>query len=159
MADINNGLTLWQNIATTLNDIITATGKKIDINNPQIWDEHLHRLSNDDWRDILSALAKVLDESPQLAKPYRVNNLQKARARVLSAKSNERPLDRKRQGGKAHAWAMIHTLRETWNEIQGVDIPNEDRKTPPTPKTLVETTEEFTRVTIWHNLFEKKDNE
>lgn len=154
MADINQGLDLWRDIAEELNDIITTTGKKIDINNERIWAGHLHRYSNEDWRNMLAAYACVLEENPDLALNYRKTNLQNARVKILAAKEGERPLDRKSQGGKRIAWAMINTLRETWNEIQGIDIANEDRKIHKRPKTLIETTEEYTRVTIFHNLFE-----
>ena len=157
MSNIDHGVELWRSIAESMNKIITETGKKIDINNPVIWQDHLHRFSNQDWRDILTAYAAALDLAPELALDYRKRNLQTARALVLSAGDSDRPLDRKAKGGKRTAWAMIHSLRETWNELKNINLPNEDRKLPPTPKTLVETTEEFTRITVWHNLFEANE--
>ena len=154
MANFNNGIRQWQAIAEELNDIIVSTGKKIDRDNPRIWEGYLHRWSNQDWLDMLAAFAAALELDPRLAQPYRKNNLERARIKVINAREGERPLDRKSKGGKATAWAMINTLRETWNEIEGIDIPNEDAKPKKTPKTLVETTEEYTRITVFHNLFE-----
>jgi hypothetical protein len=156
MANPQKGTELWQEIATVLNDIIVNTGKKIDINNKTIWDGYLHRWTNQDWLDILAAYAQALDEDPRLALPYRQRNLQAARAKIMSSKTGTRALDRKSTGGKRIAWAMINTLRETWNDIQGTVIPNEDRPQPKAKRRGydIESTEEYTRITIWHNLFE-----
>lgn len=157
MANFNNGVRQWQAIAEELNDIIVTTGKKIDKDDQRIWGGYLHRWSNDDWRDILSAFAAALEAEPTLAQPYRKTNLERARAKVFAAKEGERPLDRKSKGGKAVAWAMINTLRETWNELEGIDIANEDAVTKAQKRrhrVIVEQTEEYTRTTVFHDLFE-----
>lgn len=155
MANIARGLDQIGDIAETLNDIIIKTGKKIDINNKTIWDGYLHRWNNEDWQDMLEGFRAVMESAPDSVKTWHKNNYERAITTLKKDKaSSDRCLDKKTN--KRTAWAMINTFREVWNAIHDKDIPNEDTK-PRTkmPKVVVEQTEEFTRTTVFHNLFEE----
>lgn len=158
MANPAKGIDLWQDITATLNDIITTTGKKIDINNPTIWQEYLHRWDNTDWADMLSAFDAVLQQRPDLMKPFHKRNFENAVTVLnLGKDQSDRILDKK--ANKRVAWAMIMTLREVLNELNEVDIPNDDAKLKrrKVPKVVVEQTEEYTRTTVFHNLFDVEE--
>lgn len=154
MANIAKGIDKIGEIAETLNDIITNTGKKIDINNKTIWEGFLHRWDNTDWEDMLAAFNAVSESAPGKIKSYHENNYARAQATIKRDKMlSDRAMDKK--GNKKIAWAMINTFREVWNAIHDKDIPNEDRKAKrKMPKVEIEQTEEYTRTTVWHNLFE-----
>lgn len=159
MANIATGIDKIGDIAECLNNIITTTGKKIDINNKTIWDGYLHQWTNNDWYDMLEGFNAILQSQPDAVKTFHKNNYEKA---VIALKkdhnASDRALDKK--NNKRIAWAMIQTFREVWNSLHDKDIPNEDAK--PTKKKVknkvtTEHTEEYTRVTIWHNLFDLDD--
>lgn len=152
MANFERGLELWESLTATLNEQITVTGKKIDINNPTIWNNWLHQLTNQDWEDMLAAFAECFQEDSNIAKAYHVNNVERARSTLLRGDPNKRILDQKIN--KKIAWATMMTLREVMNGIRDVNIPNEDAPKPKNRKTQVEHTKEYTRVTIWHDLFD-----
>jgi hypothetical protein len=157
MANINNGLELWEQIALDLNEIITSTGLKIDINNRTIWDKWLHQLTNDQWEDMLSSFATVYAEDNSVAEYYNKSAIERARVVLLKGDPSKRILDQKIN--KKTAWAAMMSLRETWNNIREIHCPNEDSKSnkvKKSRKTEVEETAEYTRVTIWHDLFEVK---
>lgn len=158
MANIAKGLDKIGDIAETLNDIILNTGKKIDINNRTIWDGYLHRWDNEDWADMLEGFRAVMESAPDAVKAYHKNNYERAITTLKKDKaSSDRCLDKKTN--KRTAWAMINTFREVWNAIHDKDIPNEDAKKTQkrVPKVVVEQTEEWTRTTVFHNLFEVQD--
>lgn len=154
MADYERGIDLWEQLTDTLNNEITTTGKKIDINNKTIWNQWLHQLNNQDWEDMLAAFAECYQEDNSIAANYHINNIERARSTLLRGDPNKRVLDQKIN--KKLAWATMMTLRETLNKIRGITVPNEDRKQTKR-KTDVEHTAEYTRVTVWHNLFEIND--
>lgn len=154
MANIAKGLDQIDSIARCLNDIIVTTGRKIDINNKTIWNEYLHQWTNEDWTDMLAGFKAIDESQPDLLKQYQKNNFERA---VVTLKKDQHlsnhALDKK--NNKKIAWAMIQTFREVWNALHGKDIPNEDRKEiKQRNKVTTEHTDEYTRVTIWHNLFE-----
>lgn len=158
MANIANGLDKIGDISETLNDIILNTGKQIDINNKTIWDNYLHRWDNTDWEDMLAGFDAIANSAPEKVKAYHKNNYERAAIAINRGKhSSDRVLDKK--ANKKIAWAMIHTFREVWNNIHDKDIPNQDAKVTARkqqrPKVVVEHTEEYTRTTMYHNLFEE----
>jgi len=159
MANPAKGIDSWQDITAVLNDIILTTGKKIDINNPVIWGDFLHRWDNADWENILSAFDAVLQQRPDLMKPFHKNNYERAITTLNMGKSSsDRVLDKK--ANKRIAWAMIMTLREVLNELNETNLPNEDAKTMAQRRkhrVVVEQTEEYTRTTVFHDLFEVDD--
>jgi len=159
MADITRGIEIWREVAESLNTIITTTGKKIDINNPTIWSGFLHRFDNDDWEDALAAVALAVREDPTLARPWHERNITTARSLLLKSTvtGKSRILDTKPY--KKTAWATIMTMRELWNAVQEINLPNEDVKASKARrnKITVETDQDATRITIWHNLFESAE--
>jgi hypothetical protein len=160
------GIEQWTAVANTLNKSILDTGRKIDINNTVIWQEFLHRWDNSDWQNILSAFNAVCSQQPDLIKPFHQRNYENA-VTVLNCHSDQhaRILDTK--PNKKIAWAMIMTLREVFNELNEHVIANEDRPvclpthtTPELkPRVTTEHTAEYTRVTVWHNLFEVNESQ
>lgn len=152
MANFERGVELWEQLTETLNREITATGKKIDINNKTIWNQWLHQMTNQDWEDMLAAFAECYQEDPSIAEPWHLNNVERARSTLLRGDPTKRILDQKIN--KKLAWATMMTLRETLNKIRGVHCPNQDKVKKKSARTEIEETEEYTRVTIWHNLFD-----
>lgn len=162
MANISDGIDKLGAISETLNDIILTTGKQIDINNATIWNDYLHRWDNGDWEDMLAGFDAILTSQPTAVKSYHKNNYERAVVTLKKGKStSERVLDKK--ANKKVAWAMIHTFREVWNTLNGKDIPNADARTQRVTeavkqkrhKVTIEQTAEYTRTTVWHDLFEE----
>lgn len=157
MANIATGIDKIGDISECLNDIILNTGLQIDINNPTIWGEYLHRWDNQDWEDMLAGFNAIMESAPDKVKPYHKNNYTKANTALKRDKNlSDRVLDKKAH--KRTAWAMIHTFREVWNNIHDKNIPNEDTKTVKAKEqrhcVVIEQTKEYTRTTVFHDLFE-----
>jgi len=124
---LDPGRILINEITEVLNDIILSTGKTIPINNTTIWNEYLHKWSNDDWADMLAAFVDMCDARPELVKPFHnhavesaimimhKNSLLKNEPRILDTKQN-----------KKIAWKMIMAMRELSNAHNNINIPNED---------------------------------
>lgn len=158
MANLAQGLEKIGDIAETLNDIILTTGRKIDINNKTIWDQYLHRYNNQDWEDMFEGFRAIADSQPEAVKQYHMNNLERAITALKKDRhSSDRALDKK--NNKRYAWAMIQTFREVWNHLHDKNIVNEDKPkvTKRVPKVVIEQTEEYTRTTVFHNLFDLED--
>jgi hypothetical protein len=157
MANVAKGLDQIGEIAECLNDIIINTGKSLQKDNKTIWEGFLHRWDNQDWLDMLEGFHAISESSPESVRPYHKNNAEMARTAILKNKAkSDRVLDTKLH--KHTAWAMINTFREVWNNLHDKNIPNEDSKIKKSKhKVVVEQTEEYTRTTIFHNLFELED--
>ncbi len=157
MANVAKGLDQIGSIAECLNDIILSTKQSLQKDNKTIWEEYLHRWDNQDWLDMLAGFNAIAESSPESVRAYHKNNAEMARTAILKNKAkSDRVLDTKPH--KHKAWAMINTFREVWNNLHDKNIPNEDSKIKKLkPKVLVEQTEEYTRTTIFHNLFELED--
>jgi len=124
---LDPGRILINEITQVLNDIILSTGKTIPLNNSTIWDQYLHKWTNQDWADMLDAFIDMCDKRPDLAKPFHQqacetavmimhkNSLLKNEPRILDSKAN-----------KKTAWKMIMAMRELSNAHNGINIPNED---------------------------------
>lgn len=153
MASFERGVNHWRDIAETLNDIIIETGDEVKKDNRKVWDGFLHRWDNQDWEDMLAAVTGVLEEMPSLAKPFHKNNINTARATILKNKhKSDRVLDTKEH--KRKAWSMIMTMREIWNEMNDIHLPNRSQPKSLKPRVEVKTTKDTTTVTIFHELFE-----
>ena len=133
MNQIERGATIIKEIANVLNGIILSTGEAIDINNKDIWDPYLHTWTNEDWYDILAAYEGINMVYPDAIKTFhddaylvvkeimRKNDLVKHRPRILDKKEN-----------KKYAWKMIMALREIYNSLNDIEIPNKPSKFKPT---------------------------
>ncbi len=133
MANADRGVDLMAEITYVLNDIILSTGEAIDINNKTIWDNYLHKYSNEDWADMLSAVAGMYEGMPSIFKRFHEDAwVQASMTLERFAPSQNRVLDHKDH--KRKAWKMIMAIRELLNDFNGVKIDNKAQpaKKPPT---------------------------
>jgi len=135
MANIPAGHALNQHITDVLNDIIKTTKRKIDRDEPKIWQDFLHQLTNEDWEDMFTAFEQLLDTSEVLLTNYQSQKYQEARQTFnLDKLRRERCMDirTKFMNTKEKAWSMIMVIREYYNACQGKNIPNQDTVEPKT---------------------------
>ena len=112
---ILRGTVLWTDIAMTQNRIIAEHGK-IERNNKELWGDFLHKMDNQDWIAILTAVSQVQELEPQLFKPTQERAFAEvARTLVKHNALHYRVLDTKEY--KADAWRALMCLREVWNAI------------------------------------------
>jgi hypothetical protein len=119
------GVELWSSVAEELNDIIRATGQ-LQKDNPLIWGGILHKWDNMDWAVVCDAMFTVLESNPQYFKSFHENSLLTAEL-VLLAKHQQshRIMDTKRH--KGDAWRLLMTMREVYNAISDINLPNDDK--------------------------------
>lgn len=154
MADTTTGLDQISEIAEVLTKIIDTQGK-IEINNPVIWSQYLHRWTNKDWENMLAGFRIILENRPDAVKQYHKNNFERAVTALKKDRHySDRALDTK--NNKRIAWAMINTFREVLADLtlRPQELPNKPKSQPQKNKVTTEHTPEYTRVTVWHNLFE-----
>jgi hypothetical protein len=125
MTELEQGVELWDLIATQLNDIIKLDGE-LHIDDARIWDQYLHKWHNEDWMLLVQAAYKLFEQHPDLFKPFHKAALEDAILALSMSKGNTRVLDTKKNKGVE--WKMIMMLREVWNAAQGVYIPNQPQK-------------------------------
>lgn len=122
--NIIRGMEIWTAMAEDLNRIIRETGQ-IQIDNHHIWNTWLHKMSNQDWDDVLSTAQAAIKEMPSCAQTFHKNKLYEAQDALNNERDlRDRVLDRKEHKGKA--WAVMMALREIYNVIEGIDLPNTD---------------------------------
>lgn len=125
---LEQGIKLWQELAESLNSIIEETGK-IEINNDIIWKEFLHSWNNEEWILALIAIETLFESHPQFFKGNHEDAFITAKEILIKNNNSvERIMDRKNKkvSNKKHAWKMIMTMREVWNNANGIYLPNED---------------------------------
>ena len=142
----NHYVDKWYEIANYLNNKIILEGE-IAINQRDIWKRYLHEFTNEDWiyfcdlislitdhnfrytlqnnRDaLIDALTKLQD--PVLYSQQRwLNNMGATKQEIKNV------LDIPNKGKsvsstKSTAWKMLMSMREIWNKICGIDLPNND---------------------------------
>lgn len=122
--NIIRGMEIWTAMAEDLNRVIRESGQ-IQIDNHHIWNTWLHRLSNQDWQDMLATAQAALKQMPSAARSHHKNSLHTAQQTLTDeAHLRDRVLDRKEHKGKA--WGAMMALREIYNAIEGIDLPNTD---------------------------------
>ena len=120
---LEQGTHTWADIAQTLNGIIQESGP-IDINNKQIWNGYLHRWGNREWGNMLAAMGTLLDEHPSLAQPFHHKAWAQARdAWLRDSDTDARCMDSK--VNKKYAWKAIMAMRELYNTVNNLHIPNQ----------------------------------
>lgn len=147
---------IYTQIAERLNQEIISTGLKLQKDNTEIWGRWLHEFDNQTWLDLINIMKSIEMSQPGTLTPWHKTAIEEATA-ILKTASQDRILDRKRgPKGKGLAWKLLMAVRETYNTVNEIDCPNQDRpKTKTrTRKTDIEQTEEYTRITIWHSMFE-----
>ena len=125
MTELEQGVELWDQIATQLNDIIKLDGE-LHIDDKRIWDGYLHRWMNEDWMLLVQAAYKLYEQHPELFKPFHKAALEDTILALGNSGKNLRTLDTRKNKGTE--WKMIMMLREVWNAAQGVYIPNQPQK-------------------------------
>jgi hypothetical protein len=153
MANVDKGIDLWESIATTLNQIVKDTGK-IEKDNPTIWQGYLHIWTNEDWENVFAALNTVYQRNPDVFTTFNERKLTEANSVFKkSSMLHTRCMDRKTN--KTYAWSTIMLMREVWNQIHSLDVPFVDTAKKTKRKPIeVESDDEKTTITIFHNLFE-----
>jgi len=120
---IEQGVDNWADIAQVLNDIIETTGP-IDINNKTIWDGYLHRWSNKEWGAMLASMGVLLESYPAMAQPFHHRAWEQARDAYLKHCDHDpRCMDSK--VNKKYAWKVIMAMRELYNTVNNLHIPNQ----------------------------------
>jgi hypothetical protein len=116
------GIELWTSVADSLNAIIRDSGE-IQINNDSIWKGILHKWSNEDWALVCDVMFAVMETEPQYFKSFHERALLTAET-ILTTKyqQHDRILDTKKY--KKDAWRLLMTMREVYNAINSIDLPN-----------------------------------
>lgn len=148
----------YTQIAERLNQEITTTGKKLQKDNTEIWGSWLHQFDNQTWLDLINIMKSVEMSQPGTLTPWHKSAIEEATA-ILKTATEDRILDRKRgPKGKGLAWKLLMAIRESYNTINDIYLPNQDQpKRQQQRKCDIEQTEEYTRITIWHSMFEIND--
>lgn len=120
---LEQGINNWQAVAETLNSIILARGH-IDINNEEIWQGILHKWSNEDWVYAITAVAKFYEQHPEYFKSFHRDAYSNAISTLRKYLDvHERVMDKR--VNKKTAWKMIMTMRELWNAVNEINLPND----------------------------------
>jgi hypothetical protein len=128
------GIELWSQVAELLNDEIRRGGK-VSRNNRRIWDTLLHRWTNLEWAAVIAVMRDCMDTNPELFKGYHETAV--LTADMTLTRYWDTPTGKSKTWGpqgrildqpehKALAWQTLMAMREIWNKIQGVDLPNDN---------------------------------
>lgn len=163
MANNQDGLILCEYITQILNNIITTTGKQIDKDEPAIWDDFLHQLTNDEWESMFMAFKSLLDKHNILLTHHQQRKFDEAYITFQKDKhKRQRCMDirNKFMNTKAMSWGMIMTIREIVNQANKQNIPNVDAPKPPESKPHVPGLRRkiniHASIEIWEDLFDVK---
>ena len=123
MTEIEHGLDLWHSVTKTLNSIVLDE-KEISIDDKRIWNGYLHKWDNEDWTAILTACYQLYLEHPEYFKQFHKEGIEQALLTLIQNEhTSHRVLDQKAH--KKTAWKLIMSMREVWNEANGIFIPNQ----------------------------------
>ncbi len=143
MANLIRGMEILVALADLLNDICRKEGG-IRRNDPRIWEDYLHKLTEDEWQDIITALNHIHQTSPGCVLPQDAGVLIAAQDALTKAcllgKSFVGKPNVTKSGNKKLAWQVTMTLREVANRVNGTHVPNrpgniEDVQDLPQPTT------------------------
>lgn len=120
-------------------------------NDETFWDDTLHAMTDNDWWawvDIAPAL-KIQHSEVWRKYPKLDTSTEEVKKLLMLGK----PVTKKaRKGKNFEAFRLLMNIKDFINDIN--ETPT---KVFTKPKVTTEHTEEYTRVTIWHNLFELND--
>jgi|TARA_R100001163_G_C5049278_1_gene186217 hypothetical protein len=106
----------WRDCAKLQNIIIKEEGE-IQRDDKRIWGLILHEWDNEDWLEVLRPMGTLIEQFPEFAEPYHVQNIREAtEAIVANKKYHSRVLDTKQH--KKKAWKALMTAREIWNRAK-----------------------------------------
>jgi len=121
-----NGIELFGKIAKIQVEWKMANGgKDIERDNDTIWGGFLHRLTNDDWLDILTVFPMIVKEHHVFLKTYQENGLKRTCETLERYWDIPRCLDIKngRMDNKKIQWQMIMIIREVYEIINNIKYP------------------------------------
>lgn len=119
---IEMGLERWQQLAELLNSIIEQDGG-IERDDERIWKPLLHTWTNEDWALVLHAFETLMIQHPNEIKSYQETAFIDAREALIKGfNASKRVLDKK--ANKHREWRMAMVLREVWNQINNISLPN-----------------------------------
>lgn len=132
--DIEAGIILTRHLTDLLNEICKNEGG-IGRDDSRIWDDYLHKMTEQEWDQILKVLEALRDHETGVAYPQDesvINTARQALDKVLATgESFVGKPNVARSGNKKSAWQTIMTMREMLNRHNGVKIPNRPGSTPP----------------------------
>jgi hypothetical protein len=121
------GVAIARGLTDLLNDICVTEGG-IRRNDTRIWTDYLHKMTEDEWADLLAAMNAVNEDSPGCYYPSDLGTLMEAqeelRKAMLKGKSFVGRPNVARSGNKSLAWRTIMVMREIVNRYNGIHIPN-----------------------------------
>ena len=144
--DTSKYLDLWYEITNYLNKKIQTTGE-IQINQVDIWQKYLHKLSDKDWENLCEMVYKVLQQDESMLEKFHKDALVDAMQKLDDAQlhgikeqlnnlgASKRHINnvldipstgKKIQSTKGTAWKMLMSLREIWNNVCDINLPNKD---------------------------------
>lgn len=125
--DIVKGMEIVRALADLLNAICKSEGG-IRRNDPRIWDDYLHKLTEQEWHQIITVLEAFRDHEPSLLRGYDVDNINRARRSLNKAIAQDKSFvgqpNNPKSGNKHDAWATIMSMREIVNRNTGIYIAN-----------------------------------
>jgi hypothetical protein len=127
MANILTGVTIIKAVTDELN-MICKTESGIRRNDPRIWDI-LHKLTPEEWDDIITTMEAVNTDSPGCYYPNDLSTLQETRkaftkSTMLGKDFVGKPMVA-RSGNKYTVWRFTMIMREVINRYTGVYIKNQ----------------------------------
>jgi hypothetical protein len=136
--EIEQGIELWYEIADLLNTIVREE-QEISIDDRRIWDQYLHRWTNEEWMLVIGAMYELNQTNPEMFKKYHLDALEATILALSMGHKDHRILDKKRN--KGIEWRMIMTMREVWNSANDIFLPNQPsmKSIKPKPATTFNT--------------------
>lgn len=127
MANIMTGVAIARGLTDLLNEICKTEGG-IRRNDTRIWDDYLHKMTEQEWEDLLAAMAAINEDSPSCYYPNDLGTLMEAQDQLRKSIMLGKPFVGKpkiaKSGNKALAWRTIMVMREVVNRYGGVYVPN-----------------------------------
>lgn len=126
---IEQGSQLVSGVAEFLNARILSLGK-LQRNDHELWGSYLHKWDNREWIQALGYLIELRTAMPELFEAYHYDAIIEAEL-VLErnyVSEHDRILDLRAY--KSVAWRVLMTMREVYNQANGIDLPNEDSSKP-----------------------------
>lgn len=119
---LERGIDLCKEIQGRLNDIIREQGSVL-LDDTRIWDEWLVQRSNEDWELMFEVLAELENHLT----PSQARQIMEAMEYYKKNKHKQRCMDRNRRYKKP-AWQSVMVIREVFNSIEGIYLPNRNEK-------------------------------
>ena len=124
---LTHSIDLFCTIAEYLNKEIETNGE-IQKNNHDLWNNFLHKFTNDDWHDLYLVITTLSDT--KYIKGEHIELFDEILDQIHRLGDYyENVMDLRKRGyinNKPTAWKAIHSVREIYNEICEIYLPNSD---------------------------------